>query len=95
MSPKKIRLIREMTVGERQTFIEYDEETGLAIRPDNRLSANGQAEWDRIMDLLMNSKDDKGKNKDLRSIVDGPGLLDLCLKLSLLFFATTIPCGMI
>ena len=86
MSPKKIRLIREMTVGEgvgeRQTFIEYDEETGLVIRPDNRLSANGQAEWNRIMDLLMNSKDKKGKKQDLRSIVDGPGLLDLCLKIS-------------
>ena len=86
MRPKKIRLIREMTVGEgvgeRQTFIEYDEDTGLAIRPDNRLSANGQAEWDRIMDLLMNSKNNKGKKKDLRSIVDGPGLLDHCLNFS-------------
>ena len=82
MRPKKIRLIREMTVGERQTFIEYDEDTGLAIRPDNRLSAIGQAEWDRIMDLLMNSKDASGRTQDLRSIIDGPGLLDFCLKIS-------------
>jgi len=86
MRPKKIRLIREMTVGEgvgeRQIFIEYDEDTGLAIRPDNRLSANGQAEWDRIMDLLMNCEDGKGKKQDLRLIVDGPGLLDHCLNFS-------------
>lgn len=79
MATRKITLIREMTVGngigERRSFVEYDEESKNLIRPDNRLTETQQEKWDQIMMMLSNLNDE-----DLRSIVDGPGLLDYCLK---------------
>lgn len=60
------------SVGQRQCFIEYDEATGLPVRPDNRLTKSGRSEWDRVMNLL--------KALKLSDVVDGPALLDHCLR---------------
>lgn len=86
MATRKVTVIREMTVGdgvgERRSFVEYDDVTKKLIRPDTRLTKSQQKKWDNIMKMLSkvqnNSLDLKGE--DLRSIVDGPGLLDYCLK---------------
>lgn len=86
MATRKVTVVREMTVGdgvgERRSFVEYDDETKQLIRPDARLTKTQQAKWDNIMKMLSNVKDNALdlKGEDLRSIVDGPGLLDYCLK---------------
>ena len=76
MTPRKITIIRELTVGEeigqRISYINYDEDTGNLIRPEN-LDADCQQEWDRIMAFMQNFN---GEGKDLRHIIDGPGLID-------------------
>ncbi len=73
---RKLWLTREMTVGngvgQRQSFIDYDENTGLPVRPDTRLDKDGRKEWDRVMKFL--------KAHRLSDVVDGPALLDHCLK---------------
>ena len=78
MTPQKITVIREMTVGEgtgqRISFVSYDEDTGLLIRPDERMSPEQQTEWDRVMLLLA----DVG-GEDLRHLVNGVSLLDHCV----------------
>lgn len=86
MATRKVTVVREMTVGdsvgERRSFVEYDDETKQLIRPDSRLTKAQQDKWNNIMIMLSNVKDNSLglKGEDLRSIVDGPGLLDYCLK---------------
>lgn len=86
MTKRKITLIREMTVGdgmgERISYVEYDEETKQLVRPDDRLSKKGIEKWNKIMQMLSSVKDNSLdlKGEDLRCCVDGPGLLDYCLK---------------
>jgi len=86
MATRKVTVVREMTVGdsvgERRSFVEYDDETKQLIRPDSRLTKTQQAKWDNIMAMLSSVKDKSNdlKGEDLRAIVDGPGLLDYCLK---------------
>lgn len=86
MAARKVTVIREMAVGdgvgERRSFVEYDDETKQLIRPDTRLTKAQQKKWDNIMKMLSKVKDNALdlKGEDLRAIVDGPGLLDYCLK---------------
>lgn len=86
MATRKVTVIREMTVGdgigERRSFVKYDEKTKQLIRPDSRLTKTQKAKWDAIIKMLTSIKDKSNglKGEDLRSIVDGPGLLDYCLK---------------
>lgn len=86
MAARKVTVIREMAVGdgvgERRSFVEYDDETKQLIRPDTRLTKAQQKKWDNIMKMLSKVKDNSLdlKGEDLRAIVDGPGLLDYCLK---------------
>lgn len=43
MATRKVTVVREMTVGERRSFVEYDDETKQLIRPDARLTKTQQA----------------------------------------------------
>ncbi len=77
MTPRKITVIREVTagngVGERVSHITYDEDTGFLIRPDERLTEDQIAEWDRVMEVMQ-------AGEDLRGVIDGIALLDHCGK---------------
>jgi len=93
MKPRKITIIREMTVGdglgERRSSIEYDEDTGLLIRPDEKLGSEENIQlWDELMESLSVLNADKGslsayadehKQIDVRSIVCGIGVMDWCI----------------
>jgi len=94
MKPRKITIIREMTVsngvGERRSTIEYDEDTGLLIRPDERLvSEENIALWDELMEIFSALKADENgalikyadinKEIDFRAFIFGIGLMDWCI----------------
>jgi hypothetical protein len=78
MGIKRSWVIEEMVVDDqvahRQTAMESDDITGELIRPDSRLGAAGQREWDHVMKQLS----DVG-GRDLRHVISGVALMDHCL----------------
>lgn len=72
MATRKVTVIREMTVGdgvgERRSYIEYDDTTKQLIRPDSRLTKTQKAKWDLIVKMLTSIKDSSTglKGEDLR-----------------------------
>jgi hypothetical protein len=67
-------------IGHRQTVIEFDEDTGDWIRPDDRLEPGGSTTWDNVMTAL---QDLCGGGKDRRWIVNPVALMDFCNNLAL------------
>lgn len=78
MGIKQIWVIEEMgvegNISHRQTAMTFDDITGNLIRPDSRLGAAGENEWDLVMTQLSNVE-----GRDLRHIINGVALMDHCL----------------
>lgn len=61
-------------VGQRQTVAEFDSETGLWVRPDERLQDQDAInEWDDVMHKMENLQ-----GEDLRYCMSPVGLMDHC-----------------
>ncbi len=78
MAIRKAWFIEEIEVeggiGQRQTVVEFDSETGEWIRPDERLVDSAAITlWDDVMEALSNVY-----GQDMRHCVNPVGLLDLC-----------------
>ena len=58
-------------IGQRQTVMEFDSETGDWIRPDDRLEPGATTDWEDIMKTI-------GGEKDLSWLVNPVALMDYC-----------------
>jgi hypothetical protein len=78
MAEKRMWVIEEIDVDgqidHRQTAITFSDITGDLSRPDGRLGAAGEAEWDRVMLRMTNVL-----GEDLRHVINGVALMDHCL----------------
>jgi len=67
-------------IGHRQTVMEFDEDTGDWIRPDNRLAdAAARTRWNTIVNALSNMG---AKNRDRSWIINPVALMDYCNNIS-------------
>lgn len=79
MSKRKVWVVEEVDVngqiGHRQSTAEIeDTESGWEwVRPDDRLTEQGQQEWDRVLAVLRNVN-----GEDLSHLVCGVALMDHC-----------------
>src|SRR5436190_307973 len=88
MAIKKITYTEEIKESKRVASMNFDDTTGKYIRPDNILTPEAIAQWDRIMTLLANITESPaikhGNNGENLTCIINPVLLaDYCMAIAM------------